>query len=279
MIETPFEKIKKALLKEIPAKFIDKIPDKWEKIGDVVIIKLPAVIEKYSLIIGRTYAKFLQCKSILNDIGGITGIYREPQNKVIFGSHETTTIHKENGIRYKLDPKKIMFSSGNIDERIRMASISNKKETVIDLFAGIGYFTLPLAVYSKPKKIYACELNPVAYNFLCENIILNNVSNIIEPLKGDNRTIAPKNIADRVIMGYIDETSIFLPIAIRCLKNKKGIIHYHDLFPNKSSTDNILDKINNISKKFNRKTKLISYKNIKSYAPGLNHIVLDIRLG
>jgi len=33
-----------------------------------------------------------------------------------------------------------MFSSGNMDERIRMSMISDKNEVVVDLFAGIGYF-------------------------------------------------------------------------------------------------------------------------------------------
>ena len=131
-------------------------------------------------------------------------MYREPNVKIIYGNKKTETIHIENGIRYKLDPQKVMFSSGNMDERIRMAKISNPKETVVDLFAGIGYFTLPMAVYSKPKKIFACEINPVAYDYLCKNIVQNDVTSIVEPLLGDNKTTAPKNVADRIIMGYID---------------------------------------------------------------------------
>lgn len=279
MIETPFNQIKKSLLKEIPMDLVSIIPDKWEKVGDIGIIKLPSSLENYSYKIGESFAEILQCKTILNDVGGITGIYREPKNKVIYGSNDTITIHKENGIRFKLDPQKIMFSSGNMDERIRMATVSNKKETVVDLFAGIGYFTLPMAVYSKPKKIFACELNPVAFNFLCENIVLNDVSNIVEPLKGDNRDVSPKNIADRVVMGYIEETNKFLPIAIKCLKGKTGIIHYHEVCPNESLPDRLLIYINRVAEEFNRKAELIEYRHVKSYAPGISHVVLDVRFG
>jgi len=279
MIETPFDQIKKSLLKKIPQDLIIKIPDKWEKVGDIGIIKLPSLLENYSYTIGKSFAEILQCKTVLNDVGGITGIYREPENKIIYGSNDTITIHKENDIRFKLDPQKIMFSSGNMDERIRMATISNKKETVVDLFAGIGYFTLPMAVYSKPKNIFACELNPVAYNYLCENIVLNDVSNIVTPIKGDNRDVAPKNIADRVVMGYIEETYEFLPIAIKCLKGKKGIIHYHEVCPDESLPDRLLINIDRVAEEFNRKAELITYKHVKSYAPGISHVVLDVRLG
>ena len=279
MVEAPFDQIKKSLTKEIPSDLIDKIPDKWEKVGDVGIIKLHPNLEKYSKMIGKNYAEILQCKTILNDIGGITGTYREPKTKIIYGSNDTVTIHKENEIRFKLDPQKIMFSSGNMDERIRMAHVSNNDETVIDLFAGIGYFTLPIAVYSKPKKIFACEINPVAYDYLCENIVLNDVTLIVEPLLGDNRETAPKNIADRIIMGYIEETHRFLPVAIECLKNNRGAIHYHEVCPNELLPDKSLKNIQEIAEKFDRKAELLAYKHVKSYAPGVSHVVLDIGIG
>lgn len=279
MIETPFNQIKKLLSKELPSKLISKIPDKWEKVGDVLTLVLPSELNPYKEIISKTYAEMLNCKSVLNDIGGISGDYREPNVKVIYGSKNTETIHKENGIRYKLDPQKIMFSSGNMDERIRMATISNKSETVVDLFAGIGYFTLPIAVYRKPKRIYACEINPIAYDYLCKNITLNNVTSIVEPLKGDNRKVAPKDVADRVIIGHFGDTFKFLPTAIECLKDGEGFIHYHNKIPEKKFPDEPIKKIKEIADKYDRKVKILKHTHVKSYAPGISHYVLDIKIG
>lgn len=276
MAKQPFNQIKNNLSKEIPLNLINKIPDKWEKVGDIGIIKLNPELTKYSKIIGKYYAEILRCRTILNDTGGIKGKFREPLTKVIFGSKKTETIHKENKIRYKLDPKKIMFSSGNMDERLRMATVSNKKEVVVDMFAGIGYFTLPMAVYSKPKRIIACEINPIAYEYLCENIILNNVTGIVEPLKGDNRKVAPKNIADRVIIGYFGNTTKFLSTALSCLRNSKGIIHYHEKISEKELQQKQIKIIKQINEKLNRSVKLLNTKHIKSYAPGISHYVFDI---
>ncbi|MCJ2533880.1 MAG: class I SAM-dependent methyltransferase family protein, partial [Candidatus Thermoplasmatota archaeon] len=213
MIETPLEKIKKSLKNNISLELTNFLPEKWEKIGDVLIVKLDEKLKSYGEEIGKTYAEVLHCKTVLNDVGGISGIYREPNVEILYGSENTEVVHKENGVRYKLDVAKIMFSSGNMDERLRMANISNKNETVVDLFAGIGYFTLPMAVYSKPRKIFSCEINPVAYKYLCKNIVLNHVPSIVNPLFGDNRSIAPKNVAERVVMGYFEDTEKFLPTA------------------------------------------------------------------
>ncbi|MBN1860363.1 MAG: class I SAM-dependent methyltransferase family protein [Candidatus Thermoplasmatota archaeon] len=275
---TPFENIKSKVSQEVPSEVIGALPKKWEKIGSVVLIKVPDGLQKYQQIIGKVYAEELHCSTVLNDRGGISGVHREPNVEVIFGSHRTETIHAENGIRYRLDPQRIMFSSGNLKERQRMAWVSNAEETVVDLFAGIGYFTLPMAVYSRPKRIVACEINPLAYRYLCENVVLNHVSRIVAPVLGDNQQTAPKDCADRVILGYLKESQHFLPIALECLRNNVGILHYHELVPSQLIPEQPLRHIEEAGKRINRSVDLLQTHVIKSYAPGIYHVVLDVRV-
>ncbi|MEM0492702.1 MAG: class I SAM-dependent methyltransferase family protein [Candidatus Thermoplasmatota archaeon] len=272
----PLDNIKKYLLGVIPDHLLGKIPNRWDKIGDVLILKIPDILKPYKNIIAEAYAKYIKCRAVLNDTSGIQGVYREPMVEHLYGAQDTKTIHVENNIRYHLDPQHIMFSSGNMHERIRMSTISNREETVIDLFAGIGYFTLPIAVYSRPCRIYACEINPLAYNFLVQNITLNNVNDIVQPLIGDNRVVAPRNTADRVILGYLHRSIDYIPLALECLKNHKGVIHYHGLHPEEDIPNKPLKKISDIAKEYNRKIHLDKYVHVKSYAPRINHIVLDI---
>jgi tRNA wybutosine-synthesizing protein 2 len=278
MRQTPFESIKKTLSLVLPLGVVSHLPDKWEKIGTVVMIKLSDELKQHQEIIGKVYANVLGCTTVLNDVGGISGVYREPFVEVISGSSITETIHTENGIRFKLDPQKIMFSSGNMAERRRMATISNHHETVVDLFAGIGYFTLPMAVYSKPKKVFACEINPLAYRYLCSNVVLNHVTDVVEPLLGDNRKIAPKNCANRVILGYLKEPQVFLSVSLECLRNQSGLLHYHEVVPAESIPKLPLKHIETVAKNYHRSVELLKVNVIKSYAPGVDHVVLDARI-
>lgn len=278
MVLNTYNIITNKLNSKIPSNLNIYLPKKWEKNGNILIITIPKKLKKYKKIIGEVYSNVLKCRTVLNNIKGVTGEFREPNTEVIFGSNKTVTVHKENGIKFKLDPQKIMFSSGNMNERIRMATISNPYEEIVDLFSGIGYFCLPIAIYSNPKKIYACEKNPISYDFLRENITLNNVNSIVEPLFGDNREIAPINVADRVIMGYFGETIRFLPVAFRCLRNNCGIIHLHDKFPDENVPNITMEHIKNKTRKFKLNINLLKYIKVKSFAPGISHYVFDLRI-
>ena len=268
----PLEEIKEMLKDKISGEDFEKLPRKWEKFGDVLVIKLHGIKEKRK--VAEAYAKVLKCKAVLEDIGGIKGIERKPCFKLIYGN-DTETIHVENGIKYKFDVSKIMFSSGNIDERIRMAGVANKNEVVVDMFAGIGYFTLPVAVYGKAK-VYACEINPVAYQYLKENILLNDVCHLVKPLLGDCREVAPRNIANRVIMGYLDSIK-FLPYAIEVLK-KEGIIHLHQKCKEEEFPHHLFNEVKKIVKEHDKEAEMIFHKKIKSYAPRIIHGVIDIKI-
>ncbi|HEC94967.1 MAG TPA: class I SAM-dependent methyltransferase family protein, partial [Thermoplasmatales archaeon] len=186
-------------------------------------------------------------------------------------------VHVENHVRYKLDPSKIMFSSGNMSERIKMSTIADENETVVDMFAGIGYFSIPIAVYSTPKKVYAIEMNPTAYHYLCSNITLNSVNHIVKPLLGDNREVTPKGVADRVIMGYLRETYRYLPTAFASLRNT-GVIHYHEVCPNELLETRPFQRIKEAAKQFSLRITDVKKRIIKSYAPGVSHVVLDVNL-
>ena len=64
-----------------------------------------------------------------------------------------------------------MFSSGNGTEKARMGSVAAAGETVVDLFAGIGYYTLQLLHHAGVAKVYACEWNPNSVAALRANLV------------------------------------------------------------------------------------------------------------
>ncbi len=207
-------------------------------------------------------------------LGRINGFKREPEVEVIVGDG-TETIHRENKCFFKLDVSRIMWSKGNTTERKRMSKIAGEGEIVVDMFAGIGYFSIPMAVHSNPAKIYAIEINPVSHGYLCDNINLNRVDGVIEPIMGDCREHAPNGIADRVLMGYIGNTHDYLDVAMNVLK-KGGIIHYHESVPDKLKFIRPVERIEKAAMEADgMEVEIINKRIIKPYSPGVYHVVVD----
>ncbi|MDI6888464.1 MAG: class I SAM-dependent methyltransferase family protein [Methanocellales archaeon] len=250
------------------------LPKGWQILGDIITLSISPSLETRKCEIGEALLKFYpRCKTVLR-MGRISGPYREPDVEIIAGD-DTETIHKENGCRFKLDATKIMFSPGNLDERKRM-SMLDKDETIVDMFAGIGYFSIPMAVHSRPKKIVAIEINPLAYHYLCENVRLNKVADIIQPVHGDCATKTPVGIADRVIMGSF-EAFHYLIQGINALK-PNGILHYHETTPEKLVFDRPIKRVEDAANELDRVIKIQKCRKVKKYSPGVWHVVVDAQV-
>ncbi len=269
-----FRDIHKEILDAInvPEEVKPKLPKKWEQLGHVLILKIDDELEDWLEEIARTYAKVLDVDTVLQDTGGVQGQFREPVMELLIGDN-TETVHMENSIKYCLDAGKIMFSSGNVDERIRMASVCNPGETVVDMFAGIGYFTLPMAVHSEPARIIAHELNPNSHKYLKMNSQLNGVAKIIEPVLGDCLD-AEEGIADRIVMGYVGTTHEYLPKAMKILKDT-GVIHYHETCPDRLMPDRPQERVIGAAMQAGKSVKMMEMRTIKTYSPGVVHVVAD----
>jgi tRNA wybutosine-synthesizing protein 2 len=273
--ESPIVEIRNDLAEQgLDRAIIEKLPDNWEMLGDVLIIKLPEELMPSKKIIAEAYAGVLSAKSVLRDLGAIHGEGRQPEMELLLGT-DTEATHLENGVLYSLDTANIMFSSGNVDERTRMGSVECDGEVVLDMFAGIGYLSLPMAVHHDPKKIYACEIRKLTYDYLEKNIELNDVGGVMVPVLGDNRAFTLREKADRILMGYLKDTFIFLPKALRCLKSG-GVIHYHENFPNAMLPDRPIAHLMEAAGE-DWDFEILRNKVVKTFSPGVSHVVIDVR--
>ena len=232
---------------------------KYKKIGDILILNdnpdnLDELARKHNV------------KTIMK-IDHIQGTKREPVFNVLYGS-ETETMNK---CLFKLDLAKVMWSKGNTNERLRIAKLVKDDETVVDMFAGIGYFSIPIGVYSNAREVISIEINPNSYFYLCENIKLNKCNNIT-PVLGDCLVETPKFKADRILMGYVKTTHHYLKVAIDSL-NKGGIMHYHETVPEKLIETRPISRIKQAAG--DRDVELLKINKIKKYAPGVEHVVID----
>ena len=243
---------------------------KWKRIGDILILDSKFQYDSYQDL--ENLSKKHNVKTIMK-IDHIQGTKREPVYNIIYGS-ETETINKENGCLFKLDLAKVMWSKGNNNERLRIAKLVEDDEVVLDMFAGIGYFSIPIGVHSNAKQIYSIEINPNSYFYLNENIKLNKLDNVT-PILGDCKIHAPKYKVDRIVMGYVKTTHHYLDVAINSL-NGGGILHYHETVPEKLMKTRPVDRI--ISQAGDRDVEILKINKIKKYAPGVEHVVVDARI-
>jgi len=273
----------KTLLSEnlkLSEKELSLLPSSYQKIGDIVIINSKKELWKYDKQIGQIILKNVpNTRTVCRRTDFITGQFRQPNIKVIAGKKNTETIHKENNISYKLDVAKVMFSKGNLTERKRIIERVKDNERIIDMFAGIGYFSIGLGKFSKAKKVYAIELNPESYHYLWENIKLNKVDNKVTPIFDDCKKECTSlgKIADRILMGLLPTPKEYLDSAMKVIK-KNGIIHYHSTLPEDESYEKLLFDINDVAIRYGFQVDLISWKKVKSYSPKINHVVLDIKV-
>lgn len=165
------------------------IPLHWEQHGDLILLPENSFTfnkwvhfgeELWKVVAKSLGVARLAKKSTINNDG-----FRTPKVSLLLGDNGWVT-HIDNGIKYTFDVTKCMFSAGNITEKMRVGNFDCHGQTVVDLYAGIGYFVLPYLVHSKAALVYACEWNENAIEALKRNLKLNGVDKQCVIYEGDN---------------------------------------------------------------------------------------------
>ncbi len=207
------------------------------------------------------------------------GKYRLRKFKVILGK-ETETTHKEHNCRFRLDVSKVYFSPRESQERQVIAEKIKSGETVMVMFAGVGPYPVIMAKKNKKlKKIYAIEMNSRAFEYMKENIRINKVGDKVVPISGDVRERCPEysGKCDRIVMPHPKGAYEYLSLAISCLKNKGGWIHFYYWAPEEGFRE-AEDMVRNTVKTMKRKVKKIDTRKVLPYKPKVWKICMDIEI-
>ncbi len=215
-------------LLDIPDELKSILPTSFDVIGKVAIIKLEDELITYKETIGEALLSANKSIETVALDRGVFGEERLRNLQIVAGKRSTETVHKEYGIELETDPSKVYFSPRLATEHWRVTETVKDGEIVIDMFCGIGPFSILIAKNRNPKKIYAIDINEEAIDYLKRNIKKNKVSNI-EPHVGDSKIIVPKlPSSDRIIMNLPHSAFDFLIYAFSNIKNN-GIIHYYEI--------------------------------------------------
>ncbi|MEM3736486.1 MAG: class I SAM-dependent methyltransferase family protein [Candidatus Bathyarchaeia archaeon] len=255
-----------------------------EIIGDIAILKLPeALTGKQSVIAEAIMSWNRHIKVVLKQTSPVRGEFRLRGLSWVAGERRTETVHREHGCQFMIDLTKAYFSPRLQFERKRVAELVKPGETVLNMFAGVGCFSILIAKLAKPAKVYSIDLNPTAIEYLNQNIRLNKVEDVVIPILGDAKEIVSQHVigpADRVLLPLPEKAYEYLDVALSALSGGRGTLHYYDFvktcdshsYP-KPLIEAVISKLRGLGG-----TPLLEgWRTVRSVGPGWYQVALDIK--
>jgi tRNA wybutosine-synthesizing protein 2 len=271
----PVERVRARLEREAPVAAQQFLPRGFERFGRVLLLRLPEEARPYFPVIGRAYLEELGLTCVLRHTGAVDGELRRPSLERIAGDEAEAEI-QEHGVRYRFDASQILFSRGNKEERARAGSLVRPEEQVVDLFAGIGYFTIPAARAHSSIRVHAVELNPASYRYLLENVRANGVGKQVLATLGDNRSVElPAGAADRVFLGFLPSALPWVARGVELLRPEGGVLHVHLLAERRAPLSEAEAAVSAEVERSGSRVLQASAHRVKTYGPGSDHVVVD----
>src|SRR5919108_1936455 len=259
---------------------VSQVYSAFDQIGDIVIIKIPDdLLPKKKLIADMILAHVKTAKVVFAQASPVKGDYRIRDLEFVAGENRTITEYREHGCRFKVDVAKTYFSPRLSTERLRIASMVGEGETIVNMFAGVGTYSILMARMNKTCKVYSIDSNIVAVE-LCEiNARLNRVQDRVVSIYGDAAKVIEGTLvgqADRVLMPLPERAKEFVESAVLALK-KKGVVHYFihiKADSKKASQDLGLQDVHNAFGKYNYDVQKVRV--VREVGPRMYQIVADI---
>ena len=265
----------------LPEHLHASFPRSIDFVGDIAVVEVPRELKEYRELVGEAIlGAHGHVKTVLAKSSAIGGVCRLREYEVIAGSQKTETVYIEHGCRYHLDLRKVYFSPRLSYEHKRVAQQVKENETVIDMFAGVGPFSVLIAKTCTAVKVYAIDVNPDAARYLERNVIANGVLEKVVPIFGDAREIVRDRlhgVADRVIMNLPEKAIEYLDAACQALKPEGGVIHYYEFAEAPDPLRKARERIASALRGTNRKVEtFLAARTVREVAPFKWQIALDI---
>ena len=223
--------LKTVLADKLEPQQLKQIYKTYDIVGDIAIVRVPEFHGHLSRLIAEAIMDtHREVKSVWRQVSSVSGDYRLRGLEFLLGEKTTETLYKEHGCVYKTDLRKAYFSPRLSYERMRIAELIQRGEVVLNMFAGVGCYSISIAKHSQPLKVYSADVNPYAVRYLRENIRLNRVAGLVVPIQGDAKKVTEQqlqNVADRVLMPLPERAYEYLDYACLALKPTGGWIHFY----------------------------------------------------
>jgi len=272
--------LKKALENILTTQESKELISSFDQIGDIIIVRIPDSLLSKKKLIGETLLKQVKiAKSIFYQASAVEGDFRTRNLEILAGDNKTETEYKEFGCKFTVDVENAFFSPRLSTERERIANLVQDGETVVNMFAGVGMFSVMIA---KKKKctVYSIDINPIATKLCEKNIKSNKIAGNIISINGDALQIIQEqlqNKSDRTLMLLPERSDEFLESAINATKNG-GIIHYYShIHADKKSDAGKLSEEHYLQVT-PVKSEILGSKIVRAVGPRYYQTVVDVKI-
>jgi len=272
--------LKKALENILSPSESNELFSSFDQIGEIIVLRIPDSLKSKKKIIGETLLDQVKTtRSVFYQSSPVEGEFRTRNLEILAGEDNTETEYKESGCRFLVDVEKAFFSPRLSTERERIANLIHDNEIIINMFGGVGMFSI-LAAKLRKCTVYNIDINPNA-SLLCEkNIELNKLKGKIISLNGDSVKIIQdklQNLADRVLMLLPERSDEFLETAILAAKNN-GIIHYYSHIHADKKQDAPKLSEEHYLKISKIKSKILNSRIVRPVGPRFYQTVVDVQI-
>ena len=213
----------------LSSKESDELISAFDQIGHIIIIRIPDSLISKKKLIGETLLEQVKsAKSIFYQSSSVDGEFRTRDLEILAGEDKTETEYKESGCRFLVDVRNVFFSPRLSSERTRIAEFVNNDEVVVNMFGGVGIFSI-IAAKMKRCTVFNIDINPLAAKLCKKNIAINKLVGNVISIEGDASQVINsqlENKSDRTLMLLPEKSDEFLDSAILSTKSG-GIIHYY----------------------------------------------------
>jgi len=267
----------------LPPHILASLPHSIDFIGDIAVVEISPELESHKQVIGQAILMaHKRVRTVLAKSGAVSGVYRLRTFEVIGGEAKTETVHREHGCVFHVDLAKAYFSPRLSYEHNRVASLVRRGEIVVDMFAGIGSFSILIAKKHENIHVYAIDMNPYAFEYLKRNALANRVEARVKPVLGDARQIVNERlgqVADRVIMNLPERAIEYVDVACTAVKPEGGVIHYYEFSNTSEPLETAKSRLTEAVKHTNRHLeKILLARIVRGIAPFNYQIVVDAEI-
>jgi len=275
-------KLLDALEDRLPPHLLASLPHAIDFVGEVAVLEVPPELEGYKGIVGEAILEtHKQVHTVLAKSGAVEGVYRLREFEVIAGMGKTKTVHREHGCVYHVDLARAYFSPRLSYEHYRVASRVRDGETVVDMFAGVGPFSILIAKRRKDVRVYAIDINPDAVHYLKKNIAANHVQEEVTPILGDVKEVVDERltgIADRVIMNLPERAVEYVNVACKALRLKGGVMHYYEFTSAPDPLEAAKVRLTEAVKQNDRHLEILLARLVRATAPFTWQVAVDAEI-